>query len=177
MKKILLLVTALFPVLATAQVVSEGITVSKMPDSLNFERTWFSAMDMKIFHDRQIMQNAILQLAEQQDFPMTAASGERDKMTAGIFSERDSDILETTLDNRRLHYDLGPELFEKAGKMPFEAFKDVIMGANIPKISTEEMDKLNQVDEKVIPQMMQLITESGPDVGNRPVSVKYGNET
>ena len=35
----------------------------------------------------------------------------------------------------------------------------------------DDCGELYQVDDKVIPQMLQMATESGPDIGARPVSV------
>ena len=168
-----LFVGVLMPMLAFAQTSPDRIKITQMADNPEFEQELFSAMDMKIFHDRQIMQGVLIQLAEEQINPSTAAEGTRDKLTQGVFNERDSDILETTMDNKRIQYDITPELWEKADKMPFEAFKDLIRSATVPKLTNADMEELNQVDDTVIPQILQMATESGPDIAARPVSVTY----
>ena len=163
----------LMPLMAFAQTPPDRIIMTQMADNPKFEQEFFSVMDMKIFHDRQIMQDVLIQLADQQINPSTAAEGTRDKLTQGVFSERDSDILETTMDNKRIQYNITPELWEKAGEKPFEAFKDLIRSATVPKLTDADMEELNQVDDTAIPQILQMATESGPDIAARPVSVTY----
>ena len=170
-KNLILFLLLVSPMIASAQATSDRITTAQMVNNPAYEKEFFSLMDMKILHDRQIMQDVLLQLAEQQMNPKTAVAGGRDKLTQGVFNERDSDILETKMDERRIQYNITPELLEKADKHPFEAFKDLIRSATIPRLTDKEMEELNRVDDQAIPQMLQMVTESGPDVGARPVSV------
>ena len=144
-----------------------------IPDERQAEQEMFSLLDMKIFHDRPVMQQVVLKLYDQQ---MSGNAG-RDNFTEGILSEKDSRIFERTMDNKQIKYQLTPELLKKANQAPFEAFKDLIRTAEVPEISSDEMEELEQIDKKAISQLLQMGTESGPDIGAKPVSVIYDDET
>ena len=132
----------------------------------------FSFLDMKIFHDSQIVQGTMLQLYGNQ----IPDAVEHPKLTEGILSEKDSAVLEKTMKEKQIKYQVTPELYEKAGEKPFEAFKDLMKSASVPKITREEMKELGKVDDKAIPEMLQMVTESGPDLGAGRVSVIYEDE-
>ena len=132
------------------------------------EKDLFSALDMKMLHDRQIVQEMMWSLYEH-----SQSTEKRDNITSGIFSEKDSKILETMMDNKKISYKITPELLKKTNEDPFEAFKDFIRTARVPKMTTEDIKTLNQVDKKAVSKSLQMITDSGPDVGAKQVSVIY----
>lgn len=170
MKKILLILLLFCTTKLPAQTESEYITFSDVVDNPAFEEELFSHLDMKILHDKQIMQEIIPYFYQQQD---PEAIEEDIKITRGILKEKDSDILEASMRKRKIQYSLPRDLLKKASERPFDAFKDAIKGTRISKMPKEEMDTLNQVDKKAIPKMMQMITESGPDVGAGMVGINY----
>lgn len=176
MKKILFLLILLSSTFVGAQTTSNERIALQTMDNPDFEEVFFGFIDMKFLHDRQIMQTAILQLIEQQNNPQTVANGKRDNLTQGIFNEKDSNILETTMDQKKISYNITSELLKKVDEEPFKAFQDLVRSASVPKLTQQELDQLNQVDDKVVSQLFQMVTESGPDVGARPVSVMYDNE-
>ena len=172
MKKALLICIMMFySMWGMAQSVPSNVPAKNTSEEVDFEDEFFSLLDMKIFHDREIVQNMIGQLYNQQ-----SSDVERENLTQGIFNEKDSAILEKALDSKQIKYQIAPELLKKASETPFEAFKDVVRNASVPELTKEEMAELWQVDEKAIPRMMQMVTESGPDIGTRRVSVIYDDE-
>ena len=173
MKKILLVsFMVLFSSVVMAQKKVEQVKKTDVSEDDEALEELFSALDMKIFHDRQIMQEVVMRLYEQQ----TTGGEARENMTLGIFNEEDSNIIEKAMDNTQLKYKVDPELMKKAQEAPFEAFKDLVKNADVPKLTKEELSELETVDRKAIPELLEMATESGPDIGARRVSVMY-NET
>ena len=150
-------------------------TASKNDDRLAFdpetESEIFSVLDMKMFHDREIVQGMLFSLYQQGN------AADRDAITQSVFSEEDSALLEKTMDEKQMRYEITPELLKKSEENPFEAFKDMIKSVRIPQMTKEEMSELGKVDDKAIPNMLQMVTESGPNIGAKRVSVIYDNET
>ena len=132
------------------------------------EQDIFSALDMKMLHDKQIVQEMMWSLYEQNQ-----SAEKRDNITSGIFNEKDSKILETMMDNKQITYKITPELLKKTNEDPFEAFKDFVRSADLPKMAKEDIKTLNQVDKKAVSRSLQMIMDAGPDVGAKQVSVIY----
>ncbi len=170
MKKILLMCTGMgiaFSVRAQTLPQAFEQTNENLSEAV-IEQEFFPLLDMKIFHDSYIVQEMILAIHEQEQ-----RIGRRDKLTQSVFNEKDSAVLENALDDNKITYNITPELLEKAKQDPFNAFKDLIKTAQYPAITQAEMDSLNQVDDKAISNMLQMVTESGPDIGANVVSVVY----
>ena len=145
----------------------------KAPKGSDAEQEIFSQVDMKIFHDRQMMQTLFLQLYGQQ----TQNKTQRDNVTQGIFNEKDSATLEKMMDNKQIKYKITPAMVKKAGQAPFEAFQEMIKTADVSQMTEEEMKDLESVDRRAIPEIMEMMDASGPSIGAGRVSVIYDNET
>ena len=135
------------------------------------EEAFLPFKDMKIFHDKKIMYDVIQKIQEQQQ--NTQEITENAKMVRGVFNEKDSATLEASMQKRNVAYVVTDDLLAKAAEQPYEAFKDLVKTAQISKLSDQDMETLNTVDKKAIPRMMQMMTESGPEVGASQVPVMY----
>ena len=140
------------------------------------EQDFNALFDMKLFNDRQFVPEILLGMYRMQNLPPSSEENGREKITQGIFNKEDSDLLETAMDDKRAGFILTDEMLKKADETPSEVFKDFVKNARFPKITSEEMSQLNQVDKEALPKMMQMVTESGPDIGAGPVSVIYNDE-
>lgn len=168
MKKILLLsVGILYSTLVWGQNVPQSADTARITSDPEFEKEFFSMLDMEIFHDKFLVQNMMLALYNQ-DNPEDQLD-----IQPGVFDEKDSNILENAIKAQKIDYNITPELLEKTNEDPFEAMKDFIRSSSILKISREEMETLNQLDKKAIPRTLQMVTESGPDIGSKSVLVIY----
>ena len=173
MKKFLLLcLIVLFSEGVMARTAAERAAAKALKDQ-KAEAEMLNALDMKIFHDRQIVQGVLLNSYNQQN----SSGNKREKTTQVVLSERDSNIIENKMNDKNIKYNVTPELMEKANEKPFEAFKDLVKTATVAKITKEEISELGTVDKKAIPEMLQMMTESGNDFGTKQVSVIYDNET
>ena len=170
MKKFLLMCAGIaFSTFVKAQTLPQasGLSNENFSEAV-MEQEFFPLLDMKIFHDSYIVQEMFFALRDQgQNFE------KRDKLTQGVFNEKDSAILENMLDSNKVTYNITPELLEKAKQDPFNAFKNLIKTAQQSIITQAEMDLLNQVDDKAFSNMLQMVTESGPNIGANAVSVVY----
>ena len=165
-KKFVLFAAMIFSAAASAQDVSRPMDEGKA-----FDQEFLSLMSTKIFQDPLIVQEIILSLDEQNQ-----ENGDLKNITSNIFNDEDSAVLESIFENKKIIYNVTPELLKKASEDPNEAYKDVMMGVSIPTITSDEMDKLNQIDKKAVIRTIQMTTEAGPDFGAKPVSVIYDNE-
>ena len=180
MKKNLFLGILLSSTMVFAQTSEDRVTVKDMlTDDVTFEKV-FPFADMKILQDRQIVKEILSGLYFQQS-ALSTPGVEIPKVTQGLYSEKDSEILEGAMNKSMLKSNLDEESFnkllEKADEDPQGAFKELLLNSSFAKIKSEEMKNLNQVDKEAISKKMQIITESGPDIGAKPVPVLYRNET
>ena len=180
MKKILFWGILFSSSVAFAQVADDNVAVKDLlSDDAAFEEA-FSFSNMKIFHDREIMKDILVGLYAQQII-LNNSDDVRPKMTQGIYSEKDSAVLEGAMSNSAIQYNVDEESFEKilekAETDPNGALKELLQNSTFRKITSEEMKELNEVDKEAISKTMQMITESGPDIGAKPVPVLYKNET
>lgn len=180
MKKILFLGILLSSTVVFAQTSEDRVVAKDMlTNDVTFEEA-FPFANMKMFQDRQIMKEILSELYFQQS-ALSAPGVERPKVTQGLYSEKDSEILEGAMDKSMLKSNLDEEAFnkllEKADEDPQGAFKELLLNSSFAKIKPEEMKNLNQVDKEAISKKMQMITESGPDIGANPVPVLYRDET
>ena len=172
MKKILLLSFLMWGGVSFAQEIPQQTTFQNK--DLFDEDIFYPFKDMKIFHDKVLVPEMIQNVREQQQD--TAAIMESAKTVRAIYNEKDSATLESFTQKKNIEYDVTDELLAKASEHPFEAFKEFIKTAKIVKYSDEDMKKMNTVDKKTVPRLIQMITESGPDIGANQVPVMYDNE-
>ncbi len=174
MKRILFWGVLLSSSIVFAQTTEEKVIAKDMlGNDSAFEET-FPFANMKIFRDREITRNILIGLYVQKII-LDTPENSRPEMTQGIFSEKDSDVMESAMN--KAHYDFDEKSFavsmEKVEEDPLGAFKELMLNSSVRKIKSEEMKKLDEVDKKAISQKIQMITESGPDVGAKPVPVLY----
>lgn len=139
------------------------------------------ALDMKVFHDKTFVHDMIKSIYEQDKSGITSDAG---KMNAigheGLFSKKDSDIIRQEAARKVVRTKLmetpWDEQAEAIEKDPFEAFIGLIEQQEVPNLTQEELDRLNSVDKTVIPNLNQMMAESGPDVGASSVPVVYGGD-
>ena len=178
MKKILFLGILLSSAMVCAQEAEERIVAKDMLEGTTFEEL-LPFTNMKIFRDRQIMKQVITKLYVQEAI-LRDSDDAKVKVNPGIFSEEDSKTLEGAMNKGLIHHNLDEEAFnkllEKTDEDPEAAFKELMLNSSIVKISAEERKKLNQVDEGALTRTLEMMTESGPDVGAKTVPVLYNNE-
>ena len=180
MRGIFLGLILLSSVIVFAQTAEDRVTAKDMlTDDVSFEEV-FPFGDMKIFQDRQIVQEILSEFYTQQNMQVDLKT-ERPKVTEGIFSENDSGSFEKAMNKRMIQYNLDEksfdELLKKADEDPSAAFKAFLLNSSITKIKSEEMQSLNKIDKKALSKITQMVTESGPDVGAKRVPVLYKDET
>ena len=180
MKRILFWGVLLSSSVVFAQTTEEKVVAKDMLGNDSTFEEAFPFVNMKVFHDREIMKEVLVGLYAQQII-LNNSDDIRPQMTKGIYSEKDSEIMEGVMNKTSVQYNLEEESFdkliEKADEDPEEAFKELLLNSSFAKIKPEEMKKLNEVDKETISKATQIITESGPDVGAKPVPVLYKNET
>ena len=94
-----------------------------------------------------------------------------------LFSERDGDIIRREAAHKVNRSKLAKTSWDEQVKAidadPFNSFIGLIENQEVPNLKQEELDSLNSVDKRVIPNTVQMLTESGPDVGASAVSAVY----
>ena len=181
MKKLLLFSIAVFcSGIVFAQVPSNRVNAKEMLGEEESLEEIFPYFDAKVFHDRQFMSDAIVWLYGLQMVYEEALNHGRVKTTQDLFNEKDSAILEKNIENKKIRYDLTEtelvELLKRVDKDPAGTFKTFLMTVSMPKLTHQELDEINSVDEKAISRRLEMITNSGPDFGANQVSVVYLDE-
>ena len=95
-----------------------------------------------------------------------------------IFSDKDASVLKAQVFDKKMENlnDVDWETLEKqVNENPFETFMAFIENYRIPKVTQEQMDAINSVDEKAISDFLIMSTEAGPDVGATTVPAVYNN--
>ena len=174
MKKLLFGGILLTSFISFAQTADEKVVAKDMLENGDTFEKAFPFTNMKIFQDREVMRDILIGLYAQKII-LDTPENSRPKMTQGIYSEKDSEIMEGAMN--KAHYDFDEKSFaavmEKVEEDPQGAFKELLLNSGVRKIKPEEMKKLNEVDKEAISKKMQMMTESGPDVGAKPVPVLY----
>jgi hypothetical protein len=171
MKKLLLFLICLAPFVAQSQTVKRP----KSPVGMAQIR---QALDMKVFQDRFFVKNMIQSIRE---LDASGRTSDPDLMNEigheNLFTERDGDIIRREAAHKVNRTKLAQTSWDEQVKAinadPFGAFIGIIENQEVPNLKTEELDSLNSVDKTVIPEAIQMLTESGPDVGASTVSVIY----
>ena len=181
MKKLLLFsVVSFYSMLSFAQVASDQVKTEIMLDKESMEEI-LPYFDAKVFHDRQIMSDTITWLYLLQQLDADSLNQGRVKTTKGVLSEKDSDTFEKNVDAKRMRFNLTDdqvnELLKKVDEDPAAAFRSFLMSAKVPRLTTQELNELNTIDEKAIPKRLEMVTESGPDIGANQVPVMYFDES
>ena len=135
-------------------------------------------LDTKLFHDRFFVETMIKDLYEQDKAGLYSNPSVMKEMGhEGLFDDRDANLLRYEVANKVVRTQLIQTPWEEQKKAiqkdPFEAFMGLIENQEVPSMAQEDMNDLNSIDKKVIPQTIEMLTESGPDVGAMPVSVIY----
>ena len=173
-KQILVLCGLLLVVsLGEAKPLPKQETATETQNDAKAEDEIFSVLNIKLFHDRQIVQSIVLNLYDQQTSGVQEWAG----MTEGVFRDQNSNALAGVMDGKKIKYKVTPELLNKANVAPFEAFKDLIISAEVPQITREEIKNVRPEDRLTTSEFLQMISESGPDLGANPVAVIYHDET
>ena len=180
MKKLFLASCLLFSNMSFAQtaVPKTSVSIREMFGNDSFEQE-LSVLDMKLFHDREIMQRIVQGLYEVDRNPQNMMAG-KINISSAVFSEKDSNRLENLMENKQVSYGVADKdldaLLTEAYERPFTTFKNIIMNAQMPLVSRSEISEINQVDKHAISDLIQTLSESGPSIGAAPVSVDYRNE-
>ena len=174
MKKVLLLsVGLLCSATVGAQTTSEIITTGKMMEGASFEKE-FPLLDLKIFHDRQIMQEVIKKMYDMEQNPPTI---DEETLKKTSIDGTDVQKVNASLKNK-VNYGLTQkpleERLQKADEQPFEAFKELMMGVPLPQMNSDDVRTKVKAEDTI--KMVQMLTESGTGIGSNQVPV-VRNET
>ena len=154
------------------------ITAKEMMDDQSFNEI-FSSLNMKVFHDREKMKEVVKRM-HQIDNNSEDFKKEAEGMTGNVFTEEDSQKMDNSIKKMNLKYNSPnkslDQKLKKAEENPFGAFQEIILETNVPKVTREDMQNLNKIDKQAIPEMLEMITEAGPDVGGGNVSIIYDSE-
>ncbi len=132
-------------------------------------------LDMKVFHDAFFVENMISGIYEQENSgEYSNPSVMREIGHENLFNDRDSELLRHEIAGRVLRTKLiqtpWDDQVAAIHEDPFEAFIGLIENQQVLKLEEKEIEDLNSVDKGVITQTIQMLTESGPDVGAAPVA-------
>ena len=140
------------------------------------------ALDIKLFHDRVWVKEMIKSMYDQDKSGQTSNPKLMQEMGhETIFSKKDSDIIRNEAAKRiartRLIQTSWKEESKSIDQDAFEAFVGLIESQQTPSLKQNELNNLNSVDKRLIPEMIQMMTESGPDIGASTVPVVYDANT
>lgn len=135
-------------------------------------------LDMKLFHDRVFVKEMIKGIYEQDKSGRTSNPDLMNEMGhEGLFNKNDSDIIRQEAAHKVMRTKLLTTSWEEESKLiendPFNAFIGLIEDQEVASLNKKELENLNSVDKKVIPEMIQMMSESGPDIGSSTVPIVY----
>lgn len=144
-------------------------TVGRKPSKENLEKIRH-LFDMKLYHDADFVKQGIKMM--QQINPEDA-----DLSYKGVLGEKDSSVLKNESVKKIGHSDWANLPWEEQEKLieadPFEAFMAFVGNYQVPNLTKQELENLNTINKKTIPDTLIMITEAGPDIGTGEAPITY----